>query len=60
MDDLVTVPFLYNRERSKWCLSVHRYAEKYRPIVEQVFADFHNREIGWAYEERKHHEHNGF
>ena len=31
-------------------------AAKYRPIVEQVFEDFHDREVDWAYEERKHHE----
>ncbi|MHB1683526.1 MAG: DUF7678 domain-containing protein [Bacilli bacterium] len=33
---------------------------RYRPIVEQVFADIHDRPIDWAYEERKHREGMGF
>lgn len=33
---------------------------KYRPVVESVYSCFHDREIDWAYEERKHREHMGF
>lgn len=32
---------------------------KYRPVVENVYTCFHDRELDWVYEERKHRENMG-
>lgn len=35
-------------------------SSKYRHVVENVYACFHDHDIDWAYEERKHREHMEF